>query len=79
MAINKRSFDIYDLLVNLILKSIITLVLLSMWVFILFVLIDLLKSETELKNIAILGLIEAILTGAVYPMVKHFLPTSKEK
>lgn len=78
MAVTKRQVDVYNSLTNLALKVVITLVLLGMWVYLLFVLIDLLKSDVNIVNKWILGGIEAILTGAVFPMVKHFLPTSKE-
>lgn len=71
MNITKRKADIYVIVGNMILKSVVTFVSLGVFVSILFMFFN---SDCNWENKIPLGIIEVILAGTLYKMFDHFFP-----
>jgi hypothetical protein len=71
MSITKRQADIYTIVSNMILKSIVTIVSLAVFVWIL---IEFFNTECNWENKVPLAVIEVILSGTLYKMFDHFFP-----
>jgi hypothetical protein len=76
MSINKRQADVYVILTNLVLKSIVTLVTIAIYIWILIKLFDV---EPKWEKTIPLGLVESILTYTLYRMYDHFFPKAKSE
>jgi ABC-type iron transport system FetAB permease component len=71
MSINKRQADVFVIITNIILKSIVTIVTLVIYIWIL---VKLFEVEPKWEKTLPLGLIESILTYTIYKMYDHFFP-----
>lgn len=71
MSITKKQADVFVTITNIILKSIVTIVTLILYVWILVKLFDV---EPKWEKTLPLGLVESILTYTIYRMYEHFFP-----